>query len=166
MSEDLDINELNHQDQGLLDPILVNGIIHNNQQQLHQQINNSQNNQNNIQANINYDNNNNSNDGENPGNFAQNGIKKPRKSSAHPSPPWKELNWMYTRKMLLILLDPVNDIMRRSLWPRMGEVSVGGSRIDYQTQLAKLTLDDWSNYEDVISDPKWYGNRVKDWMHK
>ncbi|KAK4700480.1 hypothetical protein P7C70_g5767, partial [Phenoliferia sp. Uapishka_3] len=92
--------------------------------------------------------------------------KPPRKASSHPSPLWKENDWALTRKLLNLLLDPSQHILRRALWPRVGETSVGGSKIDYQTEIAKLTLQGWEQEDHVREDARWYGNRVKDWMHK
>lgn len=92
--------------------------------------------------------------------------KKKRKPAQYPSPPWKDNDWAFTKKMLRIMLDPVHDSLRRNLWPRMGEITVSGSRIEFQTTLAKLTLEGWSEEHRVHEDPRWYGARVKDWMHK
>lgn len=79
---------------------------------------------------------------------------------------WKDDNWRLTRKMLNILLDPQHTLLRCSLWVRNGEVPVGGSKIEYQTQLARMTLEGWEFWAHVEEDGRWYGNRVKDWMHK
>ena len=82
------------------------------------------------------------------------------------APRWKEDDWRLTRKLLKLLLEPSQDILRRALWPRVGETTVGGSKIEYQTEMAKLTLAGWAEEDHVRQDARWYGNRVKDWMHK
>ncbi|KAL8292665.1 hypothetical protein RQP46_001277 [Phenoliferia psychrophenolica] len=92
--------------------------------------------------------------------------KKTRKTPSHPPPLWKEDDWRLTRRLLSLLLEPSQDIIRRALWPRVGETPVGGSKIEYQTELARLTLVGWVEEAHVKMDDRWYGNRVKDWMHK
>mgnify|MGYP001568479488 FL=1 len=52
------------------------------------------------------------------------------------------------------------------MWPRVGETLVGGSKIEYQTELAKKTFERWEHEEHVRDEPRWYGNRIKDYMHK
>lgn len=113
------------------------------------------------------------------------GEKKKRKPAQHPPPGsvppaplpranradsiphrWKEDNWRLTRKLLQILLEPEMDTLRRALWPRVGETPVGGSKIDYQTELARKTFEGWEHEDHVREEPRWYGARVKDYMHK
>jgi hypothetical protein len=78
---------------------------------------------------------------------------------------WKEDNWRFTRALLGLIADPRNELARRALWPKEGEDRVQGSKIVLQTDLAKRALADW-DAEKVTAEPRWYGNRVKDWLQK